>query len=211
MPIPHPIYLYRIIHIDNLKYILQTGIVTSPTSDLADPNYIGIGDASLKQERKNREITIEPNGTFSDYVAFYFGNRSPMLYEIYHGYNGVIKRSQEDIIYLVTSYERVEELHLPYIFFDGHGYHRLSQVFNSRVGLEMVDWEAVKAKQWFDTEADPDKKRRKQAEFLIYKEVPINAIIGIAVYNKNAEEKTLKLLTEENVDIKTVVFPNWFY
>lgn len=211
MPIPNPIYLYRIIHIDNLKYILQTGVITSPTSDFADPNYIGIGDASLKLERKIREIPVEPFGTFSDYVAFYFGSRSPMLYEIYHGYNGVTKRNQEEIIYLVSSYEKVEELGLPYIYFDGHGYHKFSQVYNSRAGLEMVDWEAVKSKQWFDTEMDPDKKRRKQAEFLIFNDVPLPAIIGIGVYNKSAEEKTHRLLSEENIDIKTVVIPNWFY
>lgn len=84
-----------------------------------------------------------------------------MLYEIYHGYNGVNKRNQEDIIYLVSSFEKVTELGLLYIFFDGHGYHRFSQAYNSGEGLENVDWNVVNAGQWYDTEDDPDKKRRK--------------------------------------------------
>jgi hypothetical protein len=180
-------------------------------SATADPDYVGIGDSSLKRERRGRTIPMEPFGTFSNYVAFYFGMRSPMLYEICRGYNEVQRRKPEEIIYLVSSYEKVEELGLPYVYFDGHGYHRFSQAFNTREGLENIDWEVVNASQWFDTESDPDRKRRKQAEFLIHGDVPIEAIIGIGTYNQSAELKVQQFLTEERVAIKTVVISKWFY
>ncbi len=95
MSIPSPIYLYRIIHIDNLQYILNKGALTCPSHSEADKKYIGIGDDTLKEHRKEKTILLKPNGTFSDYVAFYFGRRAPMLYNIKNGFQGVTKRCQE--------------------------------------------------------------------------------------------------------------------
>jgi hypothetical protein len=80
MSIPSPIYLYRIIHIDNLPFIISRNEVTSPSHKSADPGYIGIGDDSLIAHRKTMSIPLKPGGTFNDYIAFYFGKRSPMLY-----------------------------------------------------------------------------------------------------------------------------------
>jgi len=49
----------------------------------------------------------------------------------------------------------------------------MSQFFNDEDSLEEVDWNAVKLKRWTDTEDDPDRKRRKQAEFLVFNELPL--------------------------------------
>lgn len=211
MSIPERKYLYRIIHIDNLKYILSIGKLTCPSHLEADQNYVGIGDNSLKQSRSNKQIQITPYGTFSDYVAFYFGYRAPMLYNIKNGYLGVTKRPQEDIIYIVSSVEKIVELDLDFVFFDGHGYHNFSQAFNDDNYLDRIDWEIVKADQWSDTEEDPDRKRRKQAEFLIKQELDINAILGIATFNDNALKKVNNELNNHAIEIKTVAMSKWYY
>lgn len=204
-------YIYRIIHIDNLDYILSLGKITCPTHTEADPNYIGIGDQSLKESRRDKSIEISPFGTFSDYVAFYFGYRSPMLYNIKNGFLGAQKRPQNEIIYLVSSIEKVIELGLNYIFFDGHGYHNFSQVFNNVESLNSIDWEIINASQWFDTEEDPDRKRRKQAEFLIKNEMVNDTIIGIGAYDEEARIRVNNKLEDYSVDIKTVAIPEWYY
>ena len=147
MSIPKRKYLYRIIHIDNLKYILSAGKLTCPVHKDANPNYVGIGDNSLKQSRRDKLIDIPPFGTFSDYVAFYFGYRSPMLYNIKNGYLGTTKRSQEEIIYMVTSIEKIVELDVDFVFYDGHGYHNFSQPFNDIAFLDRIDWEIINADQ----------------------------------------------------------------
>jgi hypothetical protein len=87
---PDTLYLYRITHIDNLDFILKSKTVCCPNSKNSDPNFIGIGDSSLIQSRRSRQIPIIPKGDFLDYVAFYFGARSPMFYNIQNGYNNVI-------------------------------------------------------------------------------------------------------------------------
>ena len=65
--------------------------------------------------------------------------------------------------------------------------------------------------KWFDTEEDPDRKRRKQAEFLIKNELSIQAIPGIAVYNEKALDIVNNTLKDHLITMKTVIMPNWYY
>ena len=208
---PDKIYLYRITHIDNLDYILKTGRLTCPNHKDANPEYIGIGDNSLIRNRSVKQINIEPFGTFDDYIAFYFGSRSPMLYEIQNGYNGVVKRNPQEIIYLVTTFEKILESKMPYVFTDGHAYHSLSQFFNNPDGLNEVDWNTIKLKQWYDTEDDPDRKRRKQAEFLVYKELPVGALGGIIVYTEAVRNEILIKFADNKSSLPVAVKPELYY
>ncbi|MFP4026006.1 MAG: DUF4433 domain-containing protein [Thiohalospira sp.] len=187
------------------------GKITCPSHKEADVKYQGIGNESLIGSRKIRAIQIEPFGTFNDYVSFYFGSRSPMLYSIKNGYNGVTKRSQAEIIYLIVTFESVKNMGLKYVFFDGHGYHNFSRVYNTETGLGQIDWNAVNTKQWSDTEDDPDKKRRKQAEFLIHNEVPVEVIASIGVYNEEVKKLIESLLERLNISIKVFVFNGGYY
>lgn len=208
---PSKIYLYRITHIDNLDFILESGKLTCPSNPDCDSDYIGIGDAILIQSRSSKEVNIEPNGNFTDYVAFYFGARSPMLYSIQKGFNGVTQRSPETIIYLVTTFDNINENESQYVFSDGHGYHSMSQFFNAEDDLEEVDWDAVKLRRWNDTEDDPDRKRRKQAEFLVYGEVSLSAIVGIGVYNEAAKTNILAKFAEHDFSCNVIVKPDLYY
>lgn len=211
MPIPSPLYLYRIIHIDNLAYIVENKEITCPSHEKANPDYIGIGDDTLIAHRKERPISLHPFGTFNDYVAFYFGRRSPMLYNIKNGYQGVTRRSQNDIIYLITSLEKVKEIRIHYVYFDGHGYHHLSQIFNTEEGLQNIDWDVVNAGKWSDSEDDPDRKRRKQAEFLLFESLPFDAVIGIATFSAISKAKVDEIVGAEHTELISVVRTEWFY
>jgi hypothetical protein len=181
--------LYRITHIDNLEYILSNEILTSPTHPLFDPKYIGIGDTSLKGSRSHTPISLSPFGTFSDYLAFYFGKRSPMLFNIYHGFMGVTKRPQEEIIYLVSTFDELKKSKKPFVF----------------------SMNAIRAKDWFDTESDPDRKRKKQAEILIHQDYNIENLIGIGVFNESALRKVTALLSKLGVTLKVKVALEWYY
>jgi len=208
---PNRIYLYRITHIDNLDFILKSGKLTCPSSSDCDEQYIGIGDRALVEVRSAKKITIEPKGDFKDYVSFYFGPRSPMLHSIQNGYQGVIKRSPEEIIYLISTFGDVNENDYKYVFSDGHGCHSMSQFFNDEENFDEVDWDAVKLKRWHDTEDDPDRKRRKQAEFLIYGDLPFSVIAGIVVYNESAEVNVVAKLAEHGVKCDVIVKSNLYY
>lgn len=211
MSVPSPVYLFRIIHIDNLPYILNIGKLTTSNHPQADPNYIGIGDQTLIQSRNARIITLPPGGTFAEYVAFYFGPRSPMLYNIKNGFQGVAKLPQEKIIYLVSTFDQIQKNSLPYLFFDGHGYHELSSPYNNPKDLGQIDWQMVKATQWNDTVEDSDRKRRKQAELIVHNEVPVDCLAGIAVYNDSAKQKVELMVQNAQKNFKVIVKKSWYY
>lgn len=187
------------------------GKLTCPSHRDGDPNYIGIGDSTLIKSRSSKPIRIPPNGYFTDYLAFYFGARSPMLYAIQKGYNGVTKRPPQSIIYILTTFKRVTENNSYYIFTDGHAYHSMSQFFNNETGLEEVDWEAVNLVHWQDTEDDPDRKRRKQAELLVFRELPLTALVAVAVYNESVKKEVLTTFAKHHFSCPVLVKPNWYY
>lgn len=91
------IWLFRIVHIDNVEYLLKNGMFTRHHA-LADPDYINIGDRVLINQRDDYPVNLEGFGNLGDYVPFYFGPLSPMLLNIKTGYRGITMRPQEDIV-----------------------------------------------------------------------------------------------------------------
>lgn len=87
----------------------------------------------------------------------------------------------------------------------------MTQFFNSEQHLNEVDWNAVKLVKWNDTEKDPDIKRRKQAEFLVYSEIPLSAIVAFVVYNNDARSTVLAKFAEHNFTGNILVNPKWYY
>ena len=57
MPDLNKIYLYRMIHIQNIPHILQHGI-THSYSPNANPDFVPIGDGSLIAHRNNFRSTM---------------------------------------------------------------------------------------------------------------------------------------------------------
>lgn len=192
------IYLFRMLHIDNMEHVLQHGI-TKIDSVNANLQYKAIGDGSLIS---NRSLFFIPNGkTLSNYIPFYFWNRMPMLYVIQKGFNGVQATPPENIIYCITSVAQIISFHLDYIFTDGHAVNCLSSFYASneisRIE-EIIDLKVIKDSYWNDNPKDLDKKRRKEAEFLVENDIPFEAIIGYAVYNQNVKNKLLQLGIPDN-------------
>lgn len=76
-------------------------------------------------------------------------------------------------------------LQLDFVFTDGHAVNRLSNQYlpESIEQIDtLVDLEAAYARYWND-ENDLDRKRRKEAEFLILGDIPSTAINGYLTYN----------------------------
>lgn len=193
MPLPETIWLFRITHIQNLEYILNNGLHTQHSVN-ADPNFKSIGDLSLIEYRKKEmEVPVEPYGRFLEYIPFYFGTRQPMLYKIATGWEEVEQHPQDDIIYLVTTLELIEESGLKYVYTDGHARARITTFYNNRADLDKLDWEAIYATNWKNTPEDPDKMNRKQSEFMIKNHVPVNCLERILVYSEAGEQNVKNL------------------
>ncbi|MEM7373905.1 MAG: DUF4433 domain-containing protein [Bacteroidota bacterium] len=181
MPIPTPIHLFRMTHIDNVPHALERGLWTA-ASPQANPEYVPIGDSTLIRSREEMSVPIPPGGVLSDYIPFYFGARSPMLYVIKHGFNFVKQTPQSDIIYLIAPFDQIKASNIEWCFTDGNARDFSSRYYNQESEFAHIDWEMVREQNWANTEEDMDRKRRKQAEFLVKTHVPATCLSHIIVY-----------------------------
>ena len=179
-------HLFRMTHINNLRFILRDGMFAPNVRNY--PDYINIGDEGLIEQRGVFNVPVAPGGVLADYVPFYFGGCSPMLLNIKTGYRGIKQRNQRDIVYLCTHIDMVAQARPEFCFTDGHAKDRLTAYYNQLSDLDKVDWSVVEQKYWFSTENEPDKMRRKQAEFLVKTCVPLSCLSGIIVLDDIAAE-----------------------
>lgn len=118
-------YGFRITHIDNIPHIVKCGLVRTD-SPLSYEHYVSIGDRKVIRIRNEREIKDIHIG---EYIPFYLGPRSPMLYVIQHGYNGVEKVEAEDIVYCVIRLDDLVRDNIDCIFTDGHALSNLTNFY----------------------------------------------------------------------------------
>lgn len=199
-------YAFRITHIDNILHILKNGLVKAD-SPLHDENYVPIGDPQIIGLRGDIEVKGYRIG---DYIPFYLGPRSPMLYVIQHGYNGVQRVEPEKIVYCVIRLDDLINNNIDCIFTDGHAVSFLTS-FYSRDKLssinEIVKFDDVYSSQW-NSEEDLDLKRRKEAELLIKNDLPVQFLRGFVVYNNKAKD----FLIEKGVaDNMIAVMPSYYF
>lgn len=202
-------YAFRLVHIDNIPHILEHGIVRADSPN-ANPNYIPIGDQLVIEKRKNRHLASSSWLKIGDFIPFYFGTRSPMLYVIQHGYNGVRRIEAEKIVYCVIRLDDIIRDKIECCFTDGHVLNSLTQVFyGDKLNQvdEFVQYKDVFAYRW-DDEEDTDMKRRKEAELLVKNDLPLQYIRGYVVYNLEAKQSLISMGVEENM---VVVRPNYYF
>ncbi len=190
MPDLSKIYLYRMTHIENIPHILQHGITHSSQAN-ANPNFVPIGDASLITTRNN--FLLNNDRRLGEYIPFYFGVRTPMLYVVQNGFNMVAPTPAENIVYCVTSVQKIIDLHLDFVFTDGHAVDGFSTQYTP-ADLQnidtLLDKNAINARYWRD-ENDLDRKRRKEAEFLVLGGIAQEAILGFITYSESAKNKVI--------------------
>jgi len=197
MPDLSRIFLYRMTHIKNIPHILDNGI-TQIASANANPDYMAIGDGSLISRRN--EITLANGKSLGDYIPFYFDGRMPMLLVVQNGTNGVKSTQPQDIVYCISSVAKITECGLDYLFTDGHAVASFSSIYDSgQINNidQLVDFNAVRVKYWRN-ENDLDLKRRKEAEFLVGSDIPVQAIVGYVVYNEAAKQELLDMGIPDN-------------
>lgn len=204
------INLYRIVHQDNINYILQNGMFCVENEQF-DSNNIFIGDSTLTNQRHVFKIPLPDAGNLGDYIPFYFGYRSPMLYNIKTGHRGIPMWSQSQIIYIVCKMQPFFTDEFTIVFTNGHAKSQFTSYFTQEADLKQLDWAAIKALQWQNTPHDPDKMRRKQAECLIKSHIPPQYITALVVYDASTQAKMIDLIQKTDLKINVYINPKGYF
>ena len=196
-------------HYRNIAFILQNGI-HSCNGQVHDADYINIGHRSLISRRGLSTVTLPPGGVINDYVPFYFHYKMPMLYHISQGQVTSYEGTQHEIVYLVSTAEKIQEQNIPYVFTDRHAYLAHKAVYNSLTDLQRLSWNVIKDDTWFQNYTAL-RKELKQAEFLVYQHLPVTALLGIVCHNDEIANSVRNDIAQTNSNLQIAVKPEYYY
>ena len=210
MAVPETIRLYHIVHVDRLASIIADGGLWSDASVRAAPRPgTTIGMDHLKERRLGHPLDSRPGLMVGACVPFYFCPRSVMLYLLHRGNQVAYKGGQEPIVHLVF------DLHDTAAWADGEGLrwaftlsNAASNFFEDRADLDQlneIDWNAVRARDWMGA------KDRKQAEFLVEREVPWMLVRGVGVQTERMAQRVARIISQAGQRTPTKVFADWYY
>lgn len=199
-------YAFRMIHIDNIPHIIRYGLLRSASPD-CDRNFVSIGDRQIIGIRSVRPVC---GVLMSECVPFYLGPRTPMLYVIQHGYNGVTRREPWEIVYCVVRLSDISSADIDCVFSDGHALSALTKFYSKDKLCDIdniVSRDDVYSLNW-NNDTDIDLKRRKEAELLVIGDLPAEYICGYVVYDDYAKKR----LTDSGIsEASVIVAPHYYF
>lgn len=211
-PQPHNTLLYHITHVDNLPNIIKSGGLWCDKKRVGKGfDSTNIAHADIKERRLKIPVPLYSGTTLANYVPFYFCNRAPMLYSIHTGYVKGYSDGQDSVIYLVTTIARVLESESRWCFTDGHAVMTFSEFYNQIADLSKIDWLVIDNWSWRDTLEDNDRKRRKQAEFLVEDFVSWDLFDKIGVISNGIKKRVENILQTQSYQPDVSIEPSWYY
>jgi hypothetical protein len=204
--------VYHITHLRNLPSIFANGLVCDSAATSLGLTAVDIGYTQIKGRRALRTVPVAAGGNLNDYVPFYFGPRSPMLYTIARGNVPQYQDGQDRIVHLVLDANAAAAAGLAYAYTDGHAVMAISEFFTDlNEVMDHVDFNLMRATFWNDTDERPDRKRRRQAEFLVHGQVPWALIESIGVMSEAIRVQVLEMMQVCDHRPPVDVRREWYY
>jgi hypothetical protein len=201
--------IYHFTDVANVPAILASGELRCHQMATTAVN---VGDSSIKSHRTRIHVRCGPGGKVCDYVPFYYAPRSPMLFSIKCGNVPDVSADQRRIIYLVSSTNAAYGAGLDCVFTDGNAATAFTQFHDDPGKLSaVVDWPLMRAIYWANTDDDPDRRRRRMAEFLVHRALPFELITGVAVYDEEVSSQVAQSLTAINSAPPITIRRDWYF
>ncbi|MFA0924575.1 type II toxin-antitoxin system toxin DNA ADP-ribosyl transferase DarT [Xanthomonas fragariae] len=207
---PDKALIWRIVHRDNLPWIMDNGLHCG-NGGVQSPGWVSIGNPELIAKRANHPVPLAPGGFLNDYVPFYFTPFSPMLRNIHTGWGGIQRRSNEEIVILVSSLHHVAARGWLFLFTDSHADYQLTTFHSDLANLCKIDWPLLQARDFRRDQEDPAKFERYQAEALVHRHLPIDGLRGIVGYTDDMKLSIERQLKARNLTLPVHARPEWYF
>jgi hypothetical protein len=210
MPRPAPAPIYHLTHGRNVASIVeQGGLWCHRELEARGLVNTDIAYAGIQSRRARWPVRCARRGFLHDYVPFHFCPRSPVLYALKSGKVEGFTGDQRALLHLVSTVEVVVAAGVSFAFTDGHAAMAITDFFDDTADLDQLDWEVIASSSWGDTADAPDRKRRKQAEFLVHEHFPLSLVSEIGVYDARIADRVRKLLEPAEQEPMVTVRRQW--
>jgi hypothetical protein len=207
---PQKALIWRIVHRDNLPWILDNGLHCGNSQQLS-PNWVPIGNPELTDKRAAHPVAVGMGGYLNDYVPFYFTPFSVMMMNIHSGRGGVQQRNNDEIVILVSSVHHLQQQNIPFVFTDSHAYYNWSEFYTETSDLTKIDWPLLQSRNFKRDPDDPAKFERYQAEALVHQHCPISGLLGVVCYTDAAKAQLDNLLKQRQLTLPVHVRKGWYF
>lgn len=207
---PEKALIWRIVHCDNLPWILDHGLHCG-NSAVKSGHWVNIGNPELIGKRASHPVPMPPGGLLNDYVPFYFTPFSPMLRNIQTGWGGLKKRHNHEILIMVSSLRHVADLGLSFVFTDSHAYYQWANFYSDLADLNKIDWLLLQRRDFKRDPEDPVKFERYQAEALIHKHLPVEGLLGIVCYTETLKQSMEQEIQARGLSLPVYARTEWYF
>lgn len=177
--------VYHFTHVDNLPGILEHGLLSTNEKIRLNIKHTAIAYTDIQARRSCMDVPCGHGGVVHDYVPLYFCKRSSMLLAVV---NGKIA-DQPLIIYFEFPISIMNQY--PWVLTDASANTSTPpNFFDTEDKLSKLKWDHIDSQKWGMTSEKA--KQARQAELLIYKQIPITAATRVIVWNKTIREHVLE-------------------
>lgn len=212
MPRPVPTAVLHFTHIRNLPGIITDGLLSDTLARASGSTQVEVGQPSLKSNRRERGVTIPPGGVVADYAPFYFAPRSPTMYSIHRGNVVEYQSGCGELIYLMSTLERLTAHGLTWHVTDRNAALRYAEVRGQGdLPQDHVDWDLTRETMWKNTPELPDRMERRMAECLVHQVVPWPAFSRVVTKTETLAERVRSDLASAGQQTRVTVGAGWYF
>ena len=199
-------YFNYFTHIDNIEGIIEKGILPRKVLEEKGIKFKDIANQAVINKGNSKSLLFSDNiyRTLNEAVRLYLIPKTPTL----HNH----RSKQKDIVFiLVNSFIISNHEIYKYCFTDGNAASDNSSYFYNLNNLEKLQWDIIHSKSEELNFSDLETKRIRNAEFLIYPEIPIDKVWKFCVNNENTKNKVEMILKKTGLSIDVDIDYMKFY
>ena len=204
---PRPTPAVHFTRIENLPGIVAGGLQSDAMVRALSHTVVEVGHPDIKSRRRGQPVGCGAGGCVGDYVPLYFAAQTSMSYSLHK--QGV---AFDRVIYLQTSVERVQALGLTWVVSNRNAAQALAEFTDDATQLDShVDWAVIGSSSWGRSDDDPDRPARRQAELLVHRVLPWEAVERVVTKTAAVEAEVRSILDAAGRSVAVDVIPHWYF
>jgi hypothetical protein len=112
---------------------------------------------------------------------------------------------------VVSSLHTLKAKGVPFLFTDRHASLNAALYSSDLARLDRIDWPLLQSRDFKRDGNDPDKVERYQAEALVHRHLPVDALLGIVCYDDSVASIFGVHLKKRGMALQVAVRPKWYF